>query len=1050
MTLHFVLPATASRPASSTSGWLRWSWYAIALVVSGVPLQGGGPLVHHPASAFRWDQSKTVQIRVEAGPLSTVSGAEIANADGARVVRETLQIWSDATHGALQLDMADGLDVDVNADNFMTYLEETDAGSPIVFDADGEITAALFGPANAAIILGFANSEDTDGDGFLDFGRAVLNGLNANLDEDSSFRSTVLHEFGHMLGLDHTQAGGDLFDQCGPGDPSVCAEIPVMYPLIRTGAPAFPESPRADDQAWILWLYPSGQASNTGSIEGRVLRRSGYALQGANVVAVPVSLDAGSAQAAPNLLGTVSCVSDFLYGFDGRFELPGLAPGDYEVFIEPLYPSFDGSTAVGPFFSPWANFEKDYFNGPNESGEASDDPGQRTLVHVAAGETVHGLDLVSNDSSDVIPGNTRILGDDDALGYIFPPGFVFPFFGRLYRGVFVNSDGSLTFDDLENYNVRRDEARFLHGPPRIAPLFRDLNPAAGGSVSASIQPDSVTFSWDQVPRYRGPRDQGNSFSVTLHANGDISFHYDRLFLSEDEQTGIAGLVGVSPGRDAVGPATTFASLPQPVELGSGAVYQVLEPASSLPTEIRFVAAQSQLLFPLLAGDQSSFTGFAVSNDSGLDLQIQVEALAADGDLQAYPDNPHIENLGVMRQFARVGSELFGLAPGSALDGWVRMTTTSPQLGSFFQFGSVIAGAVTRLDGSLAITAPSTVFYFTRVYDGPQSFPAPDGPQDALTTFLVANPGQNAVQLTFQYFLQGGQPAGAPVQRMLPPLGCLRQTFSQVFGALGNISSGFVRVTASGDGAVGFELIETSQSLMGLNAATGNNGNFAYSAQLAHGESDGTGIFTSLKLVNVSDATQFVTLTALSESGSSLGQVVGFTLQPNQSFQNFVGMIFGLGPATGPAVAGSIRVESTGPGVIGDVIFGDPSTVRYAAALPLQTRLLTRAVFSQVANANGPDAARTTFTGLAFHNPSAQMARVMVRVFREDGTLAGQTTFDMAAGTRRSDVLSQLVPESAGQARGYIEVRSTQPIVAQQLFGNLTLEFLSATPPTVFQ
>ncbi len=1021
------------------------------MVLSGVPVRGGGPLIDHPSGAYRWDRAKAIPIRVEAGPLSSTSGAEIGNADGARVVRETLRIWSDATQGALQLDMAEGLDVDVNADNFMVYLERSESGgSPVVFDADGRITSALFGPANAAFILGFANAEDSDGDGYLDFGRAVLNGLNATLDEGSPFRSTVLHEFGHMLGLDHTQAGSELFDRCGPGDPTACAEIPVMYPLIRSGAPAFPETPRPDDQAWISWLYPAAQASTTGSIQGRVLRRSGYALQGANVVAVPVTVESGSGEVAASPFGAVSCVSDFLYGFDGRYELPGLPAGDYHVFIEPIYPGFDGSSGVGPFFSPWANFERDFFNGERESGEASDNPLERTVIHVAAGGTAQGVDLVSNDSSDVIPGNIRILGDDDAMGYIFPPDFVFPFFGRQYRGVFVNSDGSLTFDDLENYNVRRDESRFLNGPPRIAPLYRDLNPAAGGTVSASLQPDSVTFTWDRVPRYRGPRDEGNSFSVTLRVNGDIAFHYDRVVLSEDEETGLAAIVGISPGGNAVGSSTTFSSLQQPVELESGALYQVLRAGSSLPTDIRFVAAQSQLLFPLLAGDASSFTGFAVSNDSGLDLQVQVEARAPDGGLQDYPDNPHLENLGVTRQFARVGSELFGLAPGAELDGWVRMTAASSQLGSFFQFGSVNGGAVSRLDGSLAITAPSTVFYFTRVYDGPQSFPAPDGPQDATTSFLVANPGQAAVQLTFQYYLPGGQPAGNPVQRMLPPLGCLRQTFTEVFGALGNVSTGYVRVTAGGSGAIGFELIETNQSLMGLNAATGNSGNFAYSAQLAHGESGGTGIFTSLKLVNVSNATQFVTLTALSESGTSLGQVVAFALQPNQSFQNFVGMVFGLGPSTGPAVAGSIRIESTGPGIIGDVIFGDPSTVRYAAALPLQTRLLRRAVFSQVANVNGPDAARTTFTGLAFHNPSSQMARVMVSVFREDGTPAGQTTFDMAAGTRRSDVLSQLVPGSAGQARGYIEVQSTQAIVAQQLFGNLTLDFLSATPPTIFQ
>jgi hypothetical protein len=45
-------------------------------------------------------------------------------------------------------------------------------------------------------------------------------------------------------------------------------------------------------------------------------------------------------------------------------------------------------------------------------------------------------------------------------------------------------------------------------------------------------------------------------------------------------------------------------------------------------------------------------------------------------------------------------------------------------------------------------------------------------------------------------------------------------------------------------------------------------------------------------------------------------------------------------------------------------------------------------------------------------------------------------------------LSELVPASAGRLGGYVVVRSTRPIIGQQLFGDYTQTYLSASPPTI--
>jgi hypothetical protein len=65
--------------------------------------------------------------------------------------------------------------------------------------------------------------------------------------------------------------------------------------------------------------------------------------------------------------------------------------------------------------------------------------------------------------------------------------------------------------------------------------------------------------------------------------------------------------------------------------------------------------------------------------------------------------------------------------------------------------------------------------------------------------------------------------------------------------------------------------------------------------------------------------------------------------------------------------------------------------------------------------------------------------------------AGQPTggleFVLRAGERLSRTLLELVPESAGQVGGYVLVQSSLPLIGQELFGNNSLDYLSAVPPT---
>ncbi len=138
-------------------------------------------------------------------------------------------------------------------------------------------------------------------------------------------------------------------------------------------------------------------------------------------------------------------------------------------------------------------------------------------------------------------GDDLALGDDDARRVTIP--FPFPFFGQTYDSVFVNSDGNLTFGVPDIEIAQRDLARAVGGPPRIAPLFNDLDPTQPNApVVLASSPDHVVVTWDDVPEFdfagSGLR---QTFQVTLHPDGQIDFSYRGITASD-------AIVGIAPGN----------------------------------------------------------------------------------------------------------------------------------------------------------------------------------------------------------------------------------------------------------------------------------------------------------------------------------------------------------------------------------------------------------------------------------------------------------------------------------------------------------------------
>lgn len=362
------------------------------LLISGAVAYAGGPLASVNGAAVKYNTASAITYKTDLGAMGSFSNAVATN-----LVTTSFAVWQNVSTAQITFTNGGQLASDVTSSNYMNFIDKfSDGINPMIFDTDGSIIDALLGAGASNSTIGFAGSSYfTSGPniGKYSEGQSVMNGKFANNPfTEAQFKATFVHEFGHFIGLDHSQINAKFVSD---GNTANDAYIPTMYPT-STDDDAQLATLNPDDIASISSLYPAATfATTTGRISGTVTRFDNSVVRGANVFAKSTGAD--------SLTNQISTVTDYLVQNNGTYTIVGLAPGNYYVSIEPVKSSFTGGSSVGPYATSGTDLSfinpvvTEFYNAGAESSDpAVDNPNAKTAVAVSANATTSGINLIAN------------------------------------------------------------------------------------------------------------------------------------------------------------------------------------------------------------------------------------------------------------------------------------------------------------------------------------------------------------------------------------------------------------------------------------------------------------------------------------------------------------------------------------------------------------------------------------------------------------------------------------------------------------------------------
>src|SRR5262245_14623342 len=271
--------------------------------------------------------------------------------------------------------------------------------------------------------------------------------------------------------------------------------------------------------------------------------------------------------------------TNFVGGPVGQMDVEDTGSNSSRVYASSFYPAANGtSVSHGPVvqfeYHPAAGYASfssygqgcgagpapglyELFNGTSRPNDLAG----RGLVLILATDTYV---VVPSATAMVAPTNAPIPFVDNQTRQIALP-FSMPYPNGVTSNLWVCSNGWVSFESTASTSFSENVAELLSGPARLCPYWDDLNPGAGGTINAQVDPNNPSLfhvTWSNVPELSTATP--NSLQVSLDSSGNVEFKWGAM-------ASVDGLVGWHPGHAAADPGQTDISAITGVVLGNGAL-----------------------------------------------------------------------------------------------------------------------------------------------------------------------------------------------------------------------------------------------------------------------------------------------------------------------------------------------------------------------------------------------------------------------------------------------------------------------------------------------